>query len=351
MSRSNTPTPPHRRVVKLVLLVALTALALVGGYALRLYSQTKTAVDSTYVKTKETKKATVHLADRKPISILLMGTDTGAFGRTDTGRTDSMIVVTINPQKKRTTMYSIPRDTLVSVNTAMYSGFTKINAAYTFGKVDTAIKAVKDLIEVPINYYVLVNMAGLSKIVDAVGGIDVNVKFSWTDADAHGSFKKGPAHLNGTQALAYARMRHEDPLGDYGRQQRQQEVITQIVKKLLSTSSLTNYKSVMASLTTSMRTDLTFDEMVTIAENYRGAAGTIRKQILQGLGAYINGGSYQVPATADLQKVSDAARQELGLSPVVLNNYNTKQNAQNTAHGFNWKDQNNPTYTIYDTAQ
>ena len=92
-------------------------------------------------------------------------------------------------------------------------------------------------------------MEGLQKIVDAVGGVDVNVPFTWTDANTGGqTFKKGKAHLNGELALAYARMRDEDPEGDYGRQKRQQEVINQIVKHLMSVKSLTNYQKVMDSL-------------------------------------------------------------------------------------------------------
>ncbi|WP_179395699.1 LCP family protein [Lacticaseibacillus absianus] len=348
MTKQRSSEPQRKgRLLKLVTLVLLTTLMLAGGYALHLYSQTKVAIDKTYVKNKATTKKTVNLADQKPISILLMGTDTGEFGRSDTGRSDTMIVVTINPQGKRTTMISIPRDTLAEMTTSQYTGYQKINAAYTFGGVDATVATIKTLINVPINYYVIVNMAGLEKIVDGIGGIDVNVKFSWSDPYSHGTFTKGPAHLNGKQALAYARMRHADPEGDYGRQQRQQEVITAIVKNALSAKSLTNYKSLMTSLSNSMRTDLTFDEMVTIAENYRGAAKTINKSTLQGLGAYISSAAYQVPTTADLQKTSDLARTELGLATTTLDNFNTKQNALNTQMGFNWNDLNNPTYHVY----
>ncbi|WP_125704650.1 LCP family protein [Lacticaseibacillus daqingensis] len=348
---SRTANRPSR-FLKVLLLVLLTVLMLGGGYALRLYSQAKVAIDKTYVTNKETtKKKTVDLAEQKPISLLLMGTDTGEFGREDQGRSDTMILVTINPQGKRTTMISIPRDTLAQITTTEYTGANKINAAYAYGSSEGAVRAVKDLLNVPINYFVIVNMAGLEQIVDGVGGIDVDVKFSWRDPYVNASFTKGPAHLNGAQALAYARMRHADPNGHYGRQERQQEVITEIVKNALSAKSLTNYRSLMTSLADNMRTDLTFDEMVKIAENYRGAAATINKNTLQGLGVYIGDASYQVASTKDLQATSDLARTELGLATETLDNYNTKQNAMNTQIGFNWDDQDNPAYHLYKNLQ
>jgi polyisoprenyl-teichoic acid--peptidoglycan teichoic acid transferase len=111
-----------------------------------------------------------------------------------------MMLVTINPKEKKTTMTSIPRDTLAEmVGTGSDSPtYEKINCCVCVWKIDAAIKTVEKLLDVPINYYVTVNMEGLSKIVDAVGGVDVNVPFSWTDWNTGGqTFKKGKAHLDG----------------------------------------------------------------------------------------------------------------------------------------------------------
>lgn len=340
---------PKRRhpILRAVVLIVLVALFLAGGYAARFYSQAKKAVAKTYDPV-STKAVNSDLNGKKPISILLMGTDTGAFGRTDTGRSDTLMLVTINPKEKKTTMLSIPRDTLAEmVGTGDQSPtYEKINAAYSYGKSDAAIKTVEKLLNVPINYYVTVNMEGLQKIVDAVGGVDVNVPFTWTDANTGGqTFKKGKAHLNGELALAYARMRDEDPEGDYGRQKRQQEVINQIVKHLMSVKSLTNYQKVMDSLSSSMRTNLTFDDMMAIAQNYRSSASTIERKQLQGIGVYIDNAAYQVMKTDTLQKASDEMRAQLGLSKKTLNNFNTHQNEINNSLGFDWTG-NNPVYTV-----
>ena len=126
-----------------------------------------------------------------------------------------MIVATLNPKKKKMTLTSIPRDTVMSI--PGYSSYSpsKINSAYDFGGAGTAIRAVQKLLNVPIDYYGLINMGGLEKIVDGVGGIDVTPKltFKYGNADV----KKGvKIHLDGKAALDYSRMRYDDPKGDYG---------------------------------------------------------------------------------------------------------------------------------------
>ncbi|WP_461214045.1 LCP family protein [Lacticaseibacillus sp. GG6-2] len=349
--QTRKPRKPRRRLGHYVVMIVLTLLVLVAGYAVRLYSQTKNAVDKTYDPVSTTAAAQSDISGKKPLSILLMGTDTGEFGRQYKGNSDTMIVVTINPKTKRTTMTSIPRDTLAQIIGGNNAGAQKINAAYNAGGNEAAMKTVTKLLNVPINYYVTVNMAGLEKIVDAVGGIDVNVPFSWTDTDSGGyKFTKGAMHLDGKHALSYARMRHQDPQGDYGRQKRQRQVITQITKKVLSAGSLSNYSTLMDSLSSSMRTSLTFADMVAIGEKYGDCIKNIKQTTLQGLGVYIDGSSYQVPKTEELQKVSDQIRAELGLDQATLDNFNTKQNKYNTNHGFNWNDGFNPVYTLYDDA-
>lgn len=339
------PTAYHRLGATL-LVILLTGLVLVAGYAARLYTQTKNAVGKTYdpVSSKVVKKTTIK-AD-KPLSFLLLGTDTGEFGRKEVGNSDTMIVVTLNPKNKRTTMTSIPRDTLAEIVGGGQTSYQKINAAYAVGGNEAAMQTVTKLLNVPLNYYVTVNMAGLEKIVNAVGGIDVNVKFSWKDPySGNLQFTKGPMHLDGKWALSYARMRHQD--SDYGRQQRQQEVITQIVKKALSAKSLSNYSTLMDSLADSMRTSLTFDEMVQIAEQYRDCIKDVKQTTLQGMGVYIGEGAYQIPTTEEMQKVSDNIRAELGLDPETLDTFNVKENRLNTQNGFNWNDGGNPIYTLY----
>lgn len=124
---------------------------------------------------------------------------------------------------------------------------------------------MQNLINVPIDYYVTINMGALSKIVDAVGGVDVDVPFSfqydWRN------FKKGPMHLNGVEALAYSRMRYQDPDYDYGRQKRQQQVIKGIVKSAMSLKTLGNFEKIMKTLSGSVATNMSFETWSVFTKN------------------------------------------------------------------------------------
>jgi anionic cell wall polymer biosynthesis LytR-Cps2A-Psr (LCP) family protein len=130
-------------------------------------------------------------------------------------------------------------------------------------------------------------------------------------------------------ALAYARMRHEDTTGDYGRQKRQQQVIKSIVKNALSIGTLTRLQTLLDSVSSNMRTNLTIDDMMSIFSNYRDTAKNMVSATLQGQDAWIGDGAYQVPTSAELQKVSDNIRTALGLEKETLNNENIRLNAQN----------------------
>lgn len=291
------------------------------------------------------------IAAKKPISILVLGVDQGLEGRNDKGNSDTIILVTVNPTTKKATMTSIPRDTLTEIlgetsNTSYY--MFKVNSAYQFGGSSGSIKTVSAMLNVPINYYVEVNMKALESLVNALGGVDVNVPFSfsydWCD------FKKGKQHLDGRHAIAYARMRYDDPRGDYGRQLRQRQIIQAVVKKGLSVNGLANYQKLLKVFAKYVKTNLTFGDMTSLAINYRSAASNISSGYIQGHDATISGTSLQIASTEELQKWSNKLRKSLGLSPQTLINQETRQNSLNeTYNGVDFSSNETITnYTIYE---
>ena len=189
------------------------------------------------------------------------------------------------------------------------------------------------------------NMGGMRKIVDGVGGVDVKVPLTFSYGGY--TFTKGKTmHLNGSQALAYSRMRYDDPRGDYGRQLRQRQVITSILQHAVSVDTIKNLDSVLDSTSKNIRTNLTFDSMVAIAKNYRGCTQNISSDYLHGAGAMIGGASYQVMRDKELQRTSDIVRSELGLDSTKLDNNETYQNSKNPE--FNWNSGDpNQIYYIY----
>lgn len=260
----------------------------------------------------------------KPFSILLMGVDTGDSQRKETweGNSDTMILVTVNPKTKETTMTSLERDVLV--NLADKSGDeeqAKLNAAYANGGTKEALSVIGKLLDNDIDYYMQVNMQGLVDLVDAVGGIKVTNNFDFpisieeNEPEYTAKVEPGTHHINGNQALVYARMRYDDPEGDYGRQKRQREVIQKVVAKLLDMgSSVSNYQKILKAVSKNMQTDidLSTNNLPNLL-GYQDAISNVKTYQLKGTDANINGGSYQLADADGLLKIQNRIKKQLGL--------------------------------------
>ncbi|QWH09079.1 LytR family transcriptional regulator [Bacillus mycoides] len=237
-----------------------------GVYAYTVYSNVSNTLNTVHKpldrdkSDKRDKK--VDISDNKPISILLMGVDQEDNG---TGRSDSLMLFTLNPKTKSMKITSIPRDSYTEI--VGKGKKDKINHAYAFGGIDMTVKTVENFLNVPVDHYIEVNMAGFKDIVDAVGGVDVNNDLEFTSRESH--FAKGNIHLNGETALKYTRMRYEDPRGDFGRQMRQRQVIQAVIKKGASVSSLASYGDVLKAIEKNVKTSLTQDQMFDIQKNYK----------------------------------------------------------------------------------
>lgn len=309
-----------------ILLTLLGLILIIGGsMAAYAYQQTKQTASKIYQASDQ--NAATKIKNQKPLSILLLGVDTGADGRTDKGRSDTIIVATINPTTKKTTFVSIPRDTMAEMTAKGKTSVQKINSAYEIGGAKTAKKAVSNLLNVPINYYLTLNMGGLAKIVDAVGGVTVTSNLTFTFNKT--KIKKGTHHLDGKHALAFARMRYDDPKGDYGRQLRQQQVIKAVTKKLLSLNGVANYQKILNVVQKNLKTDLSFSDMKGLATNYRAAVKHMTSDQLQGKNANINGSSYQIATTKELNRISKKLRTQLNLTPTKISNRETRLNKAN----------------------
>ncbi|MFZ2317024.1 MAG: LCP family protein [Trichococcus flocculiformis] len=246
----------------------------------------------------------------EPVSILLLGVDTGDLGRTEQGRSDSMVVVTINPHTQKTTLLSIPRDTYTEI--VGYGTSDKINHAYAFGGTAMSINTVQQMLDIPIDFYVMVNMAGIQEIVDAVGGITVESPLTFNQNGY--DFVQGTNQLDGEAALAFARMRYEDPAGDTGRQGRQRLVIEAVIRKLATPETLLNYQAVLETLSANMQTSFQLSDFYTLQnQDYLGAVGNIEQQQLGGTGDMMNDIYYNFVDEAELTRVRDLLQIELEL--------------------------------------
>nr|WP_312860851.1 LytR family transcriptional regulator [Bacillus paramycoides] len=253
-------------MMKKKLLFWIIGIVIIGGgaYAYNIYSSVSKTLDEVHkpLKRDENGKHEEKINKSEPVSILLLGADERGE---DKGRSDSLMVITLNPKNNSMKTVSIPRDTYTEIVGKGKSD--KINHAYAFGGVDMSVATVEKFLNVPINYYIEVNMEGFKDIVDAVGGVDVNNDLDFSLDGIH--FKKGTVHLTGEEALAYTRMRKEDPRGDFGRQMRQRQVMQAVIKKGASFSSLASYGDVLTAIQKNVKTNLTQDQMFDMQKNYK----------------------------------------------------------------------------------
>ncbi|MDU1343122.1 MAG: LCP family protein [Enterococcus faecalis] len=296
-----------KKIFAIIFGIILVLFLAVVGMGAKLYWDVSKSMDKTYETVERSKKSQVNLNNKEPFSVLLLGIDTGDDGRVEQGRSDTTIVATVNPRDKQTTLVSLARDTYVDI--PGQGKQDKLNHAYAFGGASLAMDTVENYLNIPINHYVSINMAGLKELVNAVGGIEVNNNLTFSQ-DGY-DFTIGKISLDGEQALSYSRMRYEDPNGDYGRQERQRKVIEGIVQKVLSLNSVSNYQEILTAVSDNMKTDLSFDDMNKIALDYRSAFGKVKQDQLQGTGFMQDGVSYQRVDEQELTRVQQELKNQL----------------------------------------
>ncbi|VTS86315.1 transcriptional regulator [Enterococcus gallinarum] len=298
-----------------LIIFGIVAVLVIGvvGIGAKLYMDLSSSIQKTYESVErknqeEGKRETpVNLDEKDSFSVLLLGIDTGDLGRTDQGRSDAIMVATVNPTDGQTTIVSVPRDAYVDI--VGHGTTDKINHAYAFGGAAMSMDTVQKYLDIPIDHYVAMNMAGIKELVDAVGGVDVNNDLKFENEG--NTFDIGKIHLNGDQALSYTRMRYDDPNGDYGRQGRQRNVVAAVAKKALSLDGVTQYQEVLNAIEGNMKTDMDFNMMQKIALDYRDAFKKVEQVQMQGDGFMQDGISYQRVSGDELNRVQQILKEQL----------------------------------------
>lgn len=244
------------------------------------------------------------IKQEESFSVLLLGVDER---QNDVGRSDTMVVLTVNQNDHSILMFSIPRDTRTEI--VGRESEDKINHAYAFGGVNMSIQTVEHFLNTTIDYYVKLNMEGFTEIIDLLGGVDVDNPFEFTiDGEV---FAKGDIKLNGEEALLYSRMRYDDPRGDLGRNSRQQEIVKQLMKNALQISSVTKIQSILDEVGNNVKTDITFDEMKKFMTDYSRDLSNIQTIEIQGIGERINGIYYYIVDEQEKSRVQELMKDHL----------------------------------------
>lgn len=330
------PKKPHNMKKRIIVAITFMFVMICAAFGYTLY-HAKTQVDKTYNNDlKTSRNVNGVFKGTRPFSVLLLGTDTGSLGRSYKGRTDSIMIATINAQKKQILLTSIPRDLIVSINGHEDTFPQKMNAAYTFGSINTVADTIEDVLNVPIDAYAMVNMEGLIKTVDTVGGVAVNspLTFQFSPESAHEygptmyKFTKGSStfevstnsgdtwktktKMSGKDALAFVRMRYDDPNGDYGRVARQRLLLKSILSQSKDINNLLN-ENYTESVSNSVKTSLPFSDITTVASKYLPATQNIKTDALQGKTVMYQGVDYEFVDKSERQRITNKIRNSLSL--------------------------------------
>lgn len=231
------------------------------------------------VKTKSSKKSDTL---NKPFTILLMGVDSPEEELSSSAfNGDSLMLITFNPETLNTTMLSIPRDTYVPIT--CFSGQAKSKITHAAWNGETCMmNTIENFTGINIDYYVKINFKGVIKIVDTLGGVDVDVPYSFCESDSNRRFgnntifiNQGLQTLNGEQALAFSRNRHTWPQycgaaysnyvsNDFVRGQNQQTVVKAILNKIKQKGDLSTVYKLLDVVSSNMETNMTTDEILSL---------------------------------------------------------------------------------------
>ena len=306
----------------LFIFILITALlvgtSIVFADKLNLFHQTISKITQD-VGNRTEEEAQEIIENAKPINVLLLGIDNGAYGRsTEDGRSDTMLLLTANPSEKKAQLLSIPRDTYTEIVGMNY--YDKINHAYAFGQAKMAINSVEKLFDTSIDFYMEINMSGLMEFVDAVGGIEVTSPLTFTYEGR--SFEEDKTELlDGESALRFARMRYDDPEGDYGRQKRQRIVIEQLVKKMMSFNSITNFEKIMNAVSKNVKTDIPIGKIMALKNTYGPSFDHLEQAFIEERSLLLTNSIgeqiyYSYATDEELLEKSNLIREYLGQKPV-----------------------------------
>lgn len=305
-----------QKIILAFLIPLLTILLVVAIFAAKLFAEARNAVNDSFHSIERESEINVNPIE-DTVSVLIMGVDDTEARQLGSARTDALIYLTIDPKLHEINLVSIPRDTYTEImDDGVVQKMDKINSAYEVGEEKAVIETVENLLNVPVHYYATFNFDAFLEIIDALGGIEMDVPVTITEQDSSGKMnqihlEEGYQTLNGEEALALARTRKLD--NDVKRGERQQLIIQAIVKKALSMGSITRFSNVIDAVGSNMRTDLRFNEMLNIAQTGLEQSYNFSSYIFEWTDFTLNGGSMVELYPDSVEYISHKMRVSLGL--------------------------------------
>jgi len=238
-------------------------------------------------------------------NIVILGVD--QLMDEDSGqRTDTIFILMFDPKSHQCSLLNVPRDTRVQLLVDGKRHFDKINAAYAYGGVQGTMGTLEEFLGIRIDYYLLIDVSGFKRVVDAIGGVDVYVeqdmKYDDFKQGLHINLKAGQQHLNGEQAMHYVRYRKE--YGDIGRIRRQQRFIWAVQQKIVSGKMLMKIPGLTKELVSMVKTNIPLSDMLPMARTLYDMVQehSFRMSYVPGTAEYLYDISYWTPYVVDTRK-------------------------------------------------
>ena len=307
MILQNSTIPPRRKNKKRF----WPYLAVFFAFVLAAVAGAMFASSSLLDKPLETAAEEGMLTAKDKSTIMIMGVDERGD---DVGRSDTLMIATLDPKKDQAALLSVPRDTRVKIKG---HGYDKINAAYAYGGHNLTKGTVESFLGVPMDHYVIINIQAFQRIIDAIGGIDIDVEKRmyyedpWDDDGGLViNLQPGMQHMDGKTAITYVRFRDEE--GDIGRIGRQQKFMKAVMEKITSPAIITKLPSVIKEVMSSVKTDLSFRQLLEFAGTLKEAQKNgLKTDMVPGRPLYIEGISYWIP---DITKLRQTLADTLDIS-------------------------------------
>ncbi|MCI5996806.1 MAG: LCP family protein [Parvimonas sp.] len=272
---------------------------------------------------------------------LVLGLDSDDFSgySTEQNRTDTMILAKVNFETGAINVLSIPRDSRVSIN----GNLDKINHAHHFGGLKLAMKTTRDFLNLDIDYYVRVNFFSVKDIVDALGGVEVNVPVQVDVPEDNVHLEPGLQKLNGKQALQFARFRDGYIEGDMGRVKSQQLLIKAMLTELTKAKNIAKIPELLEVFKKTVSTNIPFSTIAKLALKAGNlSVDKLDAKIVPGEAQYINDISYYVPNKVELKALVKSMFGDYLLKGTEQNQINEyKDNNSNTTNNQNSNQNNN----------
>lgn len=308
--------------IKITLLLAASTLICVTAYGVYLTKKVEHAADKAFEVIEERQPSEHREVKVEPatdnVSVLFLGVDDSEKrGQgADNSRSDALMLATLNNKSKTVKLVSIPRDSYVHIPYVGYKD--KINHAHAYGGTLATLETVEELFDVPIDYYIRLNFNAFIDVVDALGGVEVEVPYRIVgekdEFDRNTmNFEPGLQVLDGRHALSLARTRKLD--SDIERGKRQQQILMALAKKASSITSISKYDDVIEALGNNIKTDMTFDEMKSFISYLTAGMPQIDSITLNGDNDMSTGTYYYKLDEQDLEETKQLLKGHLGLIP------------------------------------